>query len=59
MPDGKTLTKLGESRNAMTAAERAIDRASKESGRKHSDYKYNPITNKATLINGRQKQNEM
>jgi len=33
----------------MTAEERAIDRASKESGRPASDYTYNPSTNRATL----------
>ena len=33
----------------MTASERAIDRASKDSGNSPSDYTYNPATNKATL----------
>jgi len=33
----------------MTAKERAIDRASKESGKPASDYTYNASTNRATL----------
>lgn len=44
-----TLTPAGDARNRMTAGERAIDRASKESGKPAKRYKYNPITNKATL----------
>lgn len=47
--DGKTLTALGQVRNAMTAAERAKSRASKKSGRSVSEYTYNPKTNRATL----------
>lgn len=43
------LTEKGKKRNAMTAAERAIDRASKQSKRSKSEYKYNPLTNRATL----------
>ena len=45
------LTKRGKERQAMGAAGRAKDRASKYSGGKHapSDYTYNPITNRATL----------
>lgn len=43
------LTAKGQKRNAMTAAERAIDRASKKSKHKPSEYKYNPFTNRATL----------
>jgi hypothetical protein len=43
------LTIKGQKRNAMTAEERAIDRASKESGRSAGDYTYNPSTNRATL----------
>ena len=43
------LTVKGQKRNAMTAEERAIDRASKESGRPASEYTYNPTTNRATL----------
>lgn len=44
-----TLTEKGQKRNEMTAEERAIDRASKKSKRSKSEYKYNPITNRATL----------
>jgi hypothetical protein len=55
LADGKTLTKLGQQRNEMTASERAIDRAVKSSKHNQSDYIYNPLTNKAVLKNGRQK----
>ena len=44
-----SLTSKGQSRNIMTASERAIDRASKSSGNSPSDYTYNPTTNRATL----------
>lgn len=54
-PDGKTFTAKGEKKNAMTAAERAIQRASKASGHKPSEYKYNKSTNKATLKDGKEK----
>ena len=47
--DGKTLTSEGKKRNSMTAKERAIDRATKQSKHKDTEYKYNPKTNKATL----------
>jgi phage FluMu protein gp41 len=47
--DGKTLTKAGQKRDNMTARERALDRATKESGRTPSEYKYDPKTNRATL----------
>lgn len=43
-----TLTASGKRRDKMTAAERAIDRASKRSGKPKSQYKYNPKTNRAT-----------
>lgn len=46
--DGK-LTEKGKRRNAMTAEERAKDRAAKSSKRSSSEYKYNPFTNRATL----------
>lgn len=46
--DGE-LTAEGRKRNAMTASERAKDRASKGSGNKTKDYKYNVKTNSATL----------
>lgn len=42
-------TKKGITRGNMTPGERAKDRASKESGRPTSEYKYNAKTNKATL----------
>jgi|TARA_R110002124_G_scaffold108608_1_gene261205 hypothetical protein len=44
-----TLTAKGKARNKMTAGQRAIDRASKRSGRPKSAYKYNASTNRATL----------
>ena len=43
------LTAAGKKRDSMTAAERAIDRESKRSGKSKSRYKYNPRTNRATL----------
>lgn len=48
---GENLTEKGKQRQAMGAAGRAKDRASKYSGGKHSpaDYVYNASTNKATL----------
>ena len=45
MADGKTFTAEGQKRNAMTAEERAKDRASKRTGRSAESFKYNPITN--------------
>jgi hypothetical protein len=45
--DGKTLTKEGQRRNAMTASERAKDRASKRTGLPASEFVYNPKTNTA------------
>lgn len=48
-PDGKTLTAAGKKRDAMTAAERAVDRSQKRSGKPASAYQYNPRTNRATL----------
>lgn len=47
-PDG-TLTPAGQKRDNMTAAERAIERASKESGKSSKLYGYNPKTNRASL----------
>lgn len=47
--DGKSFTKKGAIRNSMTARERAIDRATKRTGRPASDYKYNKFTNNAIL----------
>ena len=43
------LTKEGRQRNAMTAEERALDRASKKTGKNPSAFKYHPSTNRATL----------
>jgi len=47
--DGKTFTAEGAKRNAMTAEERAIDRATKKSGKPKTAYTYNPKTNTAKL----------
>lgn len=46
--DGK-LTAAGKKRDAMTAEERAKDRASKRTGKPASAFKYNPKTNAALL----------
>jgi hypothetical protein len=46
--EGKLTTK-GKKRDAMTASQRAKDRAAKENGRKPKDYTYSPQTNRATL----------
>lgn len=43
------LTEYGKERNAMTAGERAIDRASRRSGRAPSKYEYRHESNRATL----------
>jgi hypothetical protein len=48
-PGTRELTQHGEKRQSMGAAGRAKDRAAKRSGRKPSEYKYNPKTNGATL----------
>ena len=50
-PDGKTLTVAGQARNAMTAEERAKDRAVKRTGKSTKEFIYNPKTNRATLRN--------
>lgn len=47
MPDGKTLTPAGMTRNMMTAEERAKDRAAKRTGAPASSFTYNPKTNTA------------
>jgi hypothetical protein len=47
--DGKRFTAEGAKRNAMTASERAISRASRESGKSVFEYTYNRKTNRATL----------
>jgi len=43
------LTDAGRARDAMTAEERALDRASKRTGNPASRFKYDPATNRATL----------
>jgi hypothetical protein len=50
--DSLDLTEKGKQRESMSASERAIDRASRISGRDPEDYEYNPKTNKATLKYG-------
>lgn len=47
--DGKTFTPEGARRNAMTAEERALDRAKKRTGKPASSFTYNPKTNTALL----------
>lgn len=49
--DGKTFTAAGARRNAMSAEERAIDRAAKRTGTAPKAFTYNPKTNRATLRN--------
>ncbi len=46
------LTAKGKARNAMTPGERAKDRQASYTGRKPSDFKYNPKTNQATVKRG-------
>lgn len=46
-PGTTEATAKGIKRGNMTPAERAKDRAAKESGGKHSDYKYNKHNNSA------------
>lgn len=43
------LTTTGKARDAMSAEERAIDRASKKQESPAKAFKYNPATNRATL----------
>ena len=50
--DSLELTDQGLKRQIMSPEERAIDRASKRSGRDPEDYEYNPETNRATLRYG-------
>lgn len=45
--DGKTFTKGGAVRNAMTAEERAKDRAATKTGKPATSFTYNPRTNLA------------
>ena len=49
--DGKTLTVEGEKRNKMSAAERAIDRASKSTGKPANHFYYDQFKNNAKLLN--------
>jgi hypothetical protein len=49
MTESGKLTAEGRKRDAMTAEERAIDRAAKRSGRRPSEYKYDPAKNTARL----------
>lgn len=46
---GGKLTDKGKARQSLGNSGRAKDRAAKKSGKKMSDYKYNPKTNRATL----------
>ena len=48
--DGKTFTPEGAKRNAMSAAERAIDRASKRLDISPEKLRYNSLTNTANKI---------
>lgn len=50
--NSETFTAAGAARNAMTAEERAKDRAAKLSGKASSQYNYSPKTNRATLKRG-------
>ena len=43
------LTAEGKRRDAMTAEERALDRAKTRTGKPTSAFKYSPTTNRATL----------
>jgi hypothetical protein len=43
------LTPEGLARDAMTAEERALDRAKKRTGKPVASFKYDPATNRATL----------
>ena len=51
LADDGSLTERGERRDAMTAGERAIDRASKVGRHPASAYVYDSRTNRATLRN--------
>lgn len=48
-PGTEEFTPAGAARNRMTAAERAVDRASRTSGKAQGAYQYDPNTNRATL----------
>ena len=49
LDEDQNLTDKGRRRQAMGASGRAKDRAAKLSGRNPDDYKYDPVTNRATL----------
>lgn len=49
MTDSGKLTAKGQSRNNMTAEERAKDRASKATGKSANSFSYNPSTNRTRL----------
>lgn len=49
--DGKTLTEEGYKRDSMSASERAIDRASKRTGKPSNHFYYDQFTNTAKLLN--------
>lgn len=51
-PKTQQLTAAGKKRDAMTAEERAKDRAARASSKPASAFKYNPKTNRATLGKG-------
>lgn len=48
--DGKTLTAKGKKRDAMTAEERAKDRASKATGKPASSFSYDASTNRTKSL---------
>lgn len=50
MADGKTFTHEGAKRNAMSAEERAIDRASRAQGKPSEEFHYNAQTNYASRL---------
>jgi hypothetical protein len=47
--DKGNLTAEGKRRDAMTAEERALDRARTRTGKPTTAFKYDPFTNRATL----------
>ncbi len=49
--DGKTLTAEGQRRNEMSSSERALDRASKKTGKPVNHFYYDPFKNNAKLLN--------
>ena len=49
-PGTDKLTITGKIRDDMTAEERALDRAARESGKPVSSFTYDPITNSTKLI---------